>query len=118
LLLHYKNNRYPDAIAIIDNLQGVHHAIGTLIYGAGFRISEVLKLRIKDVDFSLSTIFIFRSKGQIDPITLFPELVKDAIAKQIQKVECIHQKDIDDGYRLTSLPPSLLRKYGAISRWM
>jgi integrase len=93
-------------------LQGVHRIIGTLMYGAGLRISGVLKLRIKDFVFSRSTIFIFRSKGQKDRITLFPEWVKDAIPKQIQKVECIHQKDIDDGYGLTSLPPSLLRKYG------
>jgi integron integrase len=101
-----------DAIAVIDNLRGVHHTIGTLMYGAGFRISEVLKLRIKDFDFTRSTIFIFRSKGQKDRMTLFPELAKDAIAKQIQKVKNIHEKDVNDGYGLTSLPPSLLRKYG------
>ena len=35
-----------------------------------------------------------------------------AIAKQIKKVESIHQKDINEGYGLTSLPSSLLRKYG------
>lgn len=103
---------HKDAIAIIDTLQGVHKTIGILMYGGGFRISEVLKLRLKDFDFERSTIFIFRSKGQKDRVTLFPELAKDAIAKQIRKVESIHQKDINEGYGLTSLPSSLLRKYG------
>lgn len=103
---------HKDAIAIIDKLQGVHKTIGILMYGGGFRISEVLKLRLKDFDFERSTIFIFRSKGQKDRVTLFPELAKDAIAKQIRKVESIHQKDINEGYGLTSLPSSLLRKYG------
>jgi integron integrase len=103
---------HNDAISVIDKLKGAHHTIGTLMYGAGFRISEVLKLRIKDFDFARSTIFIFRSKGQKDRVTLFPELAKNAITEQIKKVECVHQKDIDEGYGLTSLPPALLRKYG------
>ncbi|WP_133470275.1 integron integrase [Paraglaciecola marina] len=101
-----------DAIAIIDKLRGVHHTIGTLMYGGGFRISEVLRLRIKDFDFDRNTIFIFRSKGQKDRVTMFPELAKTDIFKQIQKVESIHQKDMDEGCGLSSLPPSLIRKYG------
>lgn len=103
---------HKDAIAVIEKLQGVHKTIATLMYGGGFRISEVLKLRLKDFDFERSTIFIFRSKGQKDRVTLFPELAKDAIATQIKKVEGIHQKDINEGFGLTSLPSSLLRKYG------
>lgn len=103
---------HNDAIAVINKLRGVHHTIGTLMYGAGFRISEVLKLRVKDFDFERNTIFIFRSKGQKDRVTMFPELAKHQITRQIQKVECIHQKDIDEGYGLSSLPPALIRKYG------
>lgn len=103
---------HSDAIAVINNLRGVHHTIGTLMYGGGFRISEVLRLRIKDFDFDRNTSFIFRSKGQKDRVTIFPELAKTEINNQIQKVERIHQKDIDDGYGLSSLPPSLIRKYG------
>ena len=102
---------HSDAITVIDKLRGVHNTIGTLMYGAGFRISEVLKLRVKDFDFERNTIFIFRSKGQKDRVTMFPKLAKTEITKQIQKVESIHQKDIDEGYGLSSLPPSLIRKY-------
>lgn len=103
---------HKDAIGVIDKLNGVHKTIAILMYGAGFRISEVLNLRLKDFDFERSTIFIFRSKGQKDRVTLFPELAKEAISQQIKNVERIHQKDIDEGYGLTSIPPSLLRKYG------
>lgn len=103
---------HKDAIAVIEKLKGVHKTIGILMYGGGFRISEVLKLRLKDFDFERSTIFIFRSKNQKDRVTLFPELSKDAITNQIKRAESIHQKDINEGYGLTSLPSSLLRKYG------
>ena len=49
---------HNDAIAVIDKLRGVHHTIGTLMYGSGFRISEVLKLRVKDFDLN-ETLFLF-----------------------------------------------------------
>ena len=103
---------HNEAIAVIDKLRGVHHTIGTPMYGVGFRISEVLKLRVKDFYFERNTIFIFRSKGQKDRVTMFPELAKPQITKQVQKMECIHQKDIDEGYGLSSLPPAQIRKYG------
>ena len=42
---------------------------------------------------------------------MFPELAKSEITKEIQKVESVHQKDIDERYGLSSLPPALIRKY-------
>jgi integrase len=71
----------------------------------------VLRLRVKDFDFERNTIFTFRSKGQKDRVTMFPELAKSEITKEIQKVESVHQKDIDERYGLSSLPPALIRKY-------
>lgn len=103
---------HQDALILISKLQGTYKTIAALMYGGGFRISEVLRLRIKDFDFARNTIFIFRSKGQKDRVTLFPESLKELIQKQIEKVKIIHQKDIEEGFGLTSLPPSLLRKYG------
>ena len=64
---------HSEALNVISHLSGVHKIIATLMYGAGCRISEVLRLRIKDFDFERNTIFIFRSKGQKDSITMFPE---------------------------------------------
>jgi len=64
---------HNDAIAVIDKLRGVHHTIGTLMYGPGFRISQVLRLRVKYFDFERNTIFIFLSKGQKDRVTMFPQ---------------------------------------------
>ncbi len=103
---------HSEAMQVIKNLTGVHQLIAALMYGGGFRISEVLKLRIKDFDFTRQTIFIFRSKGQKDRVTLFPEKLHDAVKKRIEYVKSIHQRDIDEGFGMTSLPPALIRKYG------
>ena len=83
--MYLKSQALKDAILVIDKLQGVHKAIGILMYDGGLRIFEVLKLRLKEFDFERSTIFICHSKGQKDRVTLFPELAKDAIAKLLKK---------------------------------
>ncbi|WP_205601929.1 phage integrase N-terminal SAM-like domain-containing protein, partial [Enterobacter hormaechei] len=40
-----------EAMLIISNLSGKYRIIASLLFGAGLRINEALKLRIKDIDF-------------------------------------------------------------------
>lgn len=55
-----------------------HRLLVALAYGAGLRISEVVKLRRQDVDIDSLTITVRQSKGKKDRLTLLPEsLVKD-----------------------------------------
>lgn len=51
-----------------DNLK--HRAILTVLYSAGLRISEVIKLKIKDIDSSRKQIRIEQAKGKKDRYTL------------------------------------------------
>ncbi|EJS83182.1 integron integrase, partial [Pasteurella multocida subsp. multocida str. Anand1_buffalo] len=62
-----------EAMLIISNLSGKYRIIASLLFGAGLRINEALKLRIKDIDFHNKSIFIFRGKGNKDRCTLLPE---------------------------------------------
>jgi integron integrase len=103
---------HEEAMNVISHLKGIHQLIGALMYGGGFRISEVLRLRIKDFDFTRHTIYIFRSKGQKDRVTLFPETLHQKVLERIEQVKAIHERDIDSGFGMTSLPPALIRKYG------
>jgi integrase/recombinase XerD len=58
-----------------------HKLIIKLAYGAGLRISEVINLRIKDLDLGELTIHIKEAKGKKDRITIFPESVRDELLK-------------------------------------
>jgi len=48
----------------------------SLAYGAGLRVSEVVNLKVKDLNFEELTIHIKNAKGKKDRITIFPEKLK------------------------------------------
>ena len=82
-----------------------------LMYGCGLRMSEVLNIRIKDIDFGYDKVYIWDSKSQKDRTIPLPLKIKDELKIQIQKVKEIHNKDLSDGYGSVSLPYNLEKKY-------
>ena len=50
--------------AVLAHLQGVNFLVASLLYGSGLRLLEGLRLRVKDVDFSLSQIIVRDGKGE------------------------------------------------------
>jgi integrase/recombinase XerD len=68
-------------ISIIKNLK--HKLIISLAYGAGLRISEIVNLKIKDVNLEELTIHLKNAKGKKDRITIFPEKIKTNIQNLI-----------------------------------
>jgi integron integrase len=97
---------------ILNQLKGKYWLITAILYGCGLRINEALHLRIKDIDFVNKTIFVFRGKGGKDRYTLLPDSLVAPLKKQIQRAISYHEKDLNEGFGLASLPTSLLRKYG------
>ena len=64
--------------------------IGQLLYGCGLRISECLRLRIRDFDFDQGVIRIFDSKGNSSRLVSLPESLVDALMQKIQWRREIH----------------------------
>ncbi|TWT95093.1 tyrosine-type recombinase/integrase [Neorhodopirellula pilleata] len=58
---------------IFSQLKGVHLVIGKLLYGSGMRISEALRLRMKDLDFDRRVIEVHTSKGDKSRFVPMPE---------------------------------------------
>jgi site-specific recombinase XerD len=48
----------------------------SLAYGAGLRVSEVIKLRVQDIDISELSIVVRDGKGGKDRITILPEKLR------------------------------------------
>lgn len=87
-----------------------------LMYGSGLRVSEVIRLRITDVDFEHNQLLIRSSKGKKDRFTIFPTSLIDEIQEQIQKVHRIHKRDLENNLGQAPLPYALHKKYPGASR--
>ena len=53
-----------------------HKLLISLAYGAGLRVSEVINLKVKDINPEELTIHLKDAKGKKDRITIFPEKIK------------------------------------------
>lgn len=100
-----------EAQQVLAAMSGTHQLIAKLLYGAGLRLIECLRLRVKDVDFGQQQIIVRDGKGAKDRITVLPESLVEPMRKHLHRVAMIHQQDLDNGYGAVYLPEALARKY-------
>lgn len=81
------------------------------MYGAGLRISEALRLRCLDLDFSYKQIQVRLGKGKKDRITIMPQTLKKKLKHQLEKVKVLHEDDLEKGFGKMLLPKALAKKY-------
>jgi integron integrase len=87
-----------------------------LTYGAGLRVNECCRLRIKDIDFDLQVISIRDGKGGKDRTTVLPVSLVPALQLHIGKVLQLHDQDLAEGHGSVWLPGALARKYPGASK--
>lgn len=97
--------------AVMDRLDGVKWLMAMLLYGSGLRVTECLRLRIKDVDLGNRAIFVRRGKWNKDRRTLLPERLREPLRKHILWVKGLHLRDLENGAGWVEVPAALLRKY-------
>ena len=82
-----------------------------LLYGAGLRLLECLRLRVKDVDASRREILVRDGKGQKDRVTMLPESLVSRMLVQLEAVRQLHARDLANGHGEVWLPDALAVKY-------
>ncbi|RME85434.1 MAG: integron integrase [Caldilineae bacterium] len=103
---------------ILDQLSGVPLLIVQLLYGAGLRLNECLRLRVKDLDFAQKQIIVRDGKGAKDRVSVLPQSVHLPLQEHLRQVRILHQKDLDAGFGEVFLPDALARKYpSAACEW-
>ena len=101
---------------VLDRVAGTHGLMLRLIYGAGLRLMECVRLRVKDVDFANGHLMIRDGKGGKDRVTVLPKRLLAALREQIKRVRELHQRDLDEGRGEVWLPEALATKYRAAPR--
>jgi len=102
--------------AVLSNLTGDKWIIANLMYGAGLRLMECLRLRVQDVDFSRNQITVRSGKGDKDRVTMLPESVKRPLADHLSRIKKIHESDVAKGFGRVLMPEALARKYPNASK--
>ena len=82
-----------------------------LTYGAGLRVSETIRMRIKDLDFGSHLVFVRAAKGNKDRTSLLPNRLVGSLHSQVEKVKALHARDLAAGVAGVYLPFALDRKY-------
>jgi len=104
--------------AVLACLSGEKWLIASLMYGAGLRLMECLRLRVQDIDFASSEILVRDGKGAKDRITMLPESLKTPLQDHLKKVKALHERDLAEGWGRVQMPTALDRKYpNAPAEW-
>lgn len=95
---------------VISLIAGIQQLVVKMLYGAGLRIIECLRLRVHDIDFALKCLTVRDGKGEKDRVTTLPEKLIPQLEEQIERARLLHQSDLAAGYGEVYLPYALERK--------
>ena len=108
--------RVLGAIGAGDRSQAPKRLMATLLYGAGLRLLECVRLRVKDVDLAAHQITVRGGKGDRDRVTMLPAIVAGPLALHLEARRQQHARDLAQGGGAVALPEALARKYPRAAR--
>lgn len=85
-------------------MSGPPRLMGLLLYGAGLRLMECCRLRVKDIDFSRNELLVRAGKGNKDRYTILPSSVRASLIEHLRRVKAQHDEDLKTGLGRVSLP--------------
>jgi integron integrase len=98
---------------LMDQMEGVMGLVARLLYGTGMRLMEVLRLRVKDLDFVGRELVVREGKGGKDRVTVLPARLVAPLRAHLERVQALHASDLAEGFGEVLLPDALASKYRA-----
>ena len=92
---------------VLAHMRGTPRLMSSLMYGAGLRLLECCRLRVKDVDFGRRVITVRDGKGGKDRETLLPASLVEPLRSQLERAHRQHELDLADGRGRVTLPADL-----------
>ena len=109
--------RAPDVLSrdeiwrLLRQLEAPHQLIASLLYGAGLRLFEGQRLRVKDVDFEGGVLLIRAGKGDKDRVTVLPQTLYRPLYDHLEATRSAWLLAQDAQPLPVSMPDALARKY-------
>ena len=100
----------PEVRRVLAELYGMPQLMGVLLYGAGLRLLECARLRLKDIDFDRRQLVVRSGKGDRDRVSLLPTSAAEPLRRHVERVTRLHRRDVEQGAGWVELPLALGRK--------
>jgi integron integrase len=101
---------HREVLRVLRCLTGKYFLAAVLLYSAGLRLDECLRLRVKDIDFELRQILVRDGKGRKDRYVPLAQRAVALLQAQIRRVAALHRADRARGHGWAGLPGALHRK--------
>lgn len=96
---------------LFDELDGTYRLMAQLMYGAGLRLTELLRLRVKDVDLERLQLAVQFGKGRKSRLTMIPPSLEPALREHRKRLRELHKRDREANLAGVELPEALERKW-------
>ena len=96
---------------LFDRFTGSYRLMAELMYAAGLRLSELLRLRVKDVDIERLQLAIQFGKGNKSRLTMIPAKLAPALRAHRERLRGLHAQDRAAALPGVALPEALERKW-------
>lgn len=101
---------------LLKTMRGQTWLQAAILYGAGLRLMECLRLRVKDIDFRKRTIIVREGKGRKDRITVLPDPVVEPLEAHLASAKVLFTQDREAGLDGVYMPGALARKWPTMSK--
>jgi integron integrase len=102
--------------AVLRQMSGTPALMASLMYGAGLRLLECCRLRVKDLDFARQEILVHDGKGRKDRVTVLPARLAPRLREHVERVRRQHLADLEGHAGYVALPGALARKFPNANR--
>jgi integron integrase len=96
---------------LFEALEGTSRLMAELMFGSGLRLTELLRLRVKDVDLERGQLIVRAGKGDEDRVTVLPERLQEKLRAHRERLRRLHVQDREKRLPGVWLPESLERKH-------
>ncbi len=108
----------PEVAALLTQLSGTPWLVASLLYGSGLRLTEGLRLRVKDLALERGELIVREAKGGKDRVTMLPAALETQVRAHLARLRAWYEEERRAQRPGVSLPRALGRKFpDAAIRW-
>lgn len=96
--------------SLLGEMEGTWGLMAELLYGSGLRLMEVMRLRVKDIDFDLGMIVVREGKGRKDRRTALPRSLEERLRAHLREIRALYDLDRSENLAGVWLPYAAEKK--------